>query len=248
MMYVSPAGRALIEKYEGCVLHAYPDPVSGGIPWTIGFGHTLGVYPGQLITQAQADQLLTADLSAIYGPHVFVLLADSPTSQAQFDAMVSLAYNVGVGDWLHGRIDRHDAGGFEDSSVLKNHLLGHYAAAGAAFALWNQAGGKVNSGLVRRRAEEASLYLSALPVPVPIPPVPEPPHPDLRIGASGPAVAELQRRLNALGYPCGLVDGQFGRLTDEAVERFMKASGIWPGVTVDGSTWNAIAHAEAAKG
>lgn len=246
MMKVGAVGRTLIEKNEGIVLHAYRDIV--GV-LTIGYGHTLGVRLGQTITQAEADQMLSDDLNAVYGPQVFALLASSPTSQAQFDAMVSLAYNVGVGDWLHGRIDRHDAGGFEDSSVLKHHLRGEYQAAATSFALWNKAGGRVLAALTRRRAEEASLYLSApLPIIVPESVSMSEVHPDLRIGAAGASVAELQRRLTALGFPCGAIDAAFGARTDEAAERFQKAHKIWPGVTVAGSTWNALAQAEADKG
>lgn len=245
-MKVSPKGRALIARNEGCVLYAYPDPTTGGAPWTIGYGHTAGVRPGQQITQQQADDLLASDLDTIYGPRVETLLAGAPTTQAQFDAMVSLAYNIGLGDWQSGRIDRYDAGGFEDSSILKNHLKGEYQAAADSFVLWNKAGGRVMAGLTRRRLEEAKLYRSDSPVAAPSPAAI---HPDLRLGSQGPAVKELQRRLIRLGFDCGPfgADGDFGEDTDEAVERFQKARKIWPGTVVLRSTWNELAQAEAEK-
>jgi len=146
-MKVSDTGRRMIESFEGCVLHSYPDPVSGGEPWTIGYGHTAGVKPGQTITQAQADTLFANDLDRVYGPGVERALGGAPTTQPQFDAMVSLAYNVGVG-------------AFSTSSVCRYHKSGDYRNAAASFARLNHAAGSVNAALTRRRATEAALYLS----------------------------------------------------------------------------------------
>ncbi len=75
------------------------------------------------------------------------MLNDQPTTPNMLGAMVSLAYNIGLG-------------AFGKSSVLKNHLARRYANAAASFNLWNKGGGKVLPGLVRRRAAEAVLYLS----------------------------------------------------------------------------------------
>jgi lysozyme len=144
-MNTSPAGRELIERNEGCRLTAYQDIV--GV-WTIGYGHTEGVQPGQTITQAEADRMLSDDLAKVYGPGVQLAIGDAPTTQSQFDALVSLAYNIGVVGVAH-------------STVMRMHKAGNYRAAADAFLLWDKAGGEPVAALGRRRREEAQLYLSA---------------------------------------------------------------------------------------
>lgn len=141
-MEVSEAGRKLIAGFEGCRLEAYKDIV--GV-WTIGYGHTEGVSAGQKITQEEADGLLAKDLD-LFANGVEKLLTRVPT-QAQFDAMVSLAFNIGLS-------------GFKGSSILKYFNAGQDSKAAEYFLKWNKAGGKIVSGLVRRRAAEAELYLS----------------------------------------------------------------------------------------
>jgi lysozyme len=142
-MKTNDIGRALIEHFEGLRLEAYKCPA--GV-WTIGYGHTKDVKRGQKITPQEADALLMADLYEFEeGVHKAVGLA--LTSENEFSAMVSLAYNIGVG-------------AFRTSSVLRLHKDGHHAEAGAAFKLWNKANGKVLAGLNARRAAEAELYLS----------------------------------------------------------------------------------------
>lgn len=143
---VSPRGIKLLHSFEGCRLKAYPDPGSkDGNPWTIGWGSTgPGIGPGVVWTQAQADARFAADL-AKFAWRVAALLDGVPTTQSQFDALVSLAYNIGV-NALAG------------STVLRRHKAGDYAGAQAAFAMWNKNDGKVMKGLVNRRAAEAELY------------------------------------------------------------------------------------------
>jgi len=145
----SPAGIALMHEFEGCRLTAYADPGSAdGHPWTIGWGSTgPGIAKGVVWTQNQADERFAADLAKFSGK-VRDLLDGKPTTQHQFDAMVSLAYNIGVG-------------GFGGSTVLRKHKAGDYKGAQAAFAMWNKNDGKVMAGLTRRRAAEAALYGSA---------------------------------------------------------------------------------------
>ena len=136
----------MIERDEGCVLHAYPDPATGGDPWTIGYGHTgPDVHPGLVITQTDAQALLEKDLEK-FEDGVDGLLADEPTDDNQFSAMVSLAFNVGLGN-------------FEKSSVLRFHNEGQYQQAADAFLLWDKAAGQVMPGLVRRRHQEREMYL-----------------------------------------------------------------------------------------
>lgn len=142
----SAAGIALMHRFEGCRLTAYADPGSAdGHPWTIGWGSTgPGIAKGVTWTQAQADERFAADL-AKFSAKVRDVLGGAATTQSQFDAMVSLAYNIGVG-------------AFSKSTVLRKHKAGDYAGAEAAFGMWVKNDGKVMQGLVNRRKAEADLY------------------------------------------------------------------------------------------
>lgn len=144
----SNAAIKLMHEFESCRLTAYPDPGSrNGLPWTIGWGSTgPGITKGTVWTQKQADDRFAADL-AKFGSQVADALSGSPTTQAQYDAMVSFAYNVGIE-------------AFRSSTLLRKHRAGDYAGAKAEFARWNKNDGKVMNGLIRRRAAEAALYSS----------------------------------------------------------------------------------------
>lgn len=168
-MKTSRDGIALIKRWEGCRLTAYPDPGTGGDPWTIGYGHTSAagepkVVRGLKITQQEADDILVRDL-AKYEAAVDRALTRSPT-QPQFDACVSLCYNIGQG-------------AFAGSTVVRKFNAGDITGSADAFLLWNKAGSKVMQGLVNRREAErlhflkASATAPAQPV-APIAPVPAP--------------------------------------------------------------------------
>lgn len=138
----------LVKSFEGCVLKAYPDPGSGGDPWTIGVGATgPGISKGVVWTQQQADDRLLADL-ARFGRGVWTAIAEKETTQNRFDALVSFAFNVGIGNLL-------------SSTLLRKHVAGDYEGAAAQFIRWNKAAGKVMKGLTRRREAEAKLYKGA---------------------------------------------------------------------------------------
>jgi lysozyme len=142
----------LIQQFEGCAKKqpdgtfiAYPDPGTGGDPWTIGWGSTgPDIKTGLVWTQQQCDDRFAQHL-ADFAKQVSALLGNARTSQNQFDALVSFAYNVGTG-------------ALKGSTLLKKHLAGDYAGAAAEFARWNKAAGKVLPGLTRRRTAEAALY------------------------------------------------------------------------------------------
>lgn len=137
----------LIKDFEGCRLKAYPDPGSGGDPWTIGWGATgPGIRRGVVWTQAQADGRLATDLVG-YEAGVMKALAGAPASDNQRGALISMAYNIGTG-------------ALASSTLIKKHKAGDYAGAAAEFARWNKASGKVLAGLTRRRAAEAAVYRS----------------------------------------------------------------------------------------
>jgi GH24 family phage-related lysozyme (muramidase) len=140
-----PFALAMIKRFEGCELNAYPDPGSGGDPWTVGWGATgAGIKKGVTWTQAQADARLAEDV-ARFARGVDDMLEDAPTTARQKAAMVSLAYNIGLGN-------------FGSSTLLKMHRTGDHASARKQFARWNKAAGRVLAGLTIRRAAEAGLY------------------------------------------------------------------------------------------
>lgn len=140
-MIISPNGIELLKHFESCKLTAYQD---GGGVWTIGWGHTGGVKPGQIITQKQADTWLAEDLSEVCIA-VTTLLGGHPTQQHQFDAFVSFAYNVGLGPK-----------GFAGSTMLAKYKSGQYAA--DEFMRWVKDNGQVVAGLGVRRACERMLF------------------------------------------------------------------------------------------
>lgn len=153
----SAKGVAMIHSFEDLKLSTYPDPGPTGLPITGGWGTTRDENGkpfklGRTESKAFWDGLFARDLAA-FEAGVNLLLGNAPTTQNQFDALVSFAYNVGLD------IDDDDiAEGLGDSTLLKKHLRGDFAGAKAEFAKWNKAKGKVLNGLTRRRAAEAELY------------------------------------------------------------------------------------------
>lgn len=146
---VSKKGLDLIKQFEGLRLSAYPDPGTGSDPWTIGVGAT--IYPdgrkvkkGDTITEAQAMEYLAHDV-ARFSDGVSSLLGSAPTTQGQFDAMTSLAFNVGLTN-------------LKESTLLRLHKEGDYAGTTNQFSRWRFAAGKELPGLVKRRTAEAALY------------------------------------------------------------------------------------------
>lgn len=147
---IGQAGIDLIRRFEGCarlradgLFEAYPDPATGGAPWTIGWGATgPGIAQGTVWTQAQCDERLDKDLVR-YADEVSKAIGGSATTPNQFDAMVSFHYNTGA-------IGR--------ATLTEKHIAGDHSGAAREFPRWNRAGGKILSGLTRRRAAEAALY------------------------------------------------------------------------------------------
>ena len=135
-MKISNTGLELIKSFEGCRLTAYQDSV--GV-WTIGWGHTKGVYKGQKITQQQADDMLKDDMG-VYESKVNKYNGKYNFNQNQFDALTSFAYNV-------GSIDQLTSNGTRTISQISNKFLAY-----------NKAGGKVLAGLTRRRQAEKKLF------------------------------------------------------------------------------------------
>lgn len=154
-MKTSQAGIKMIHSFEGCRLTAYK-PVASEPYWTIGWGHYgSDVKAGQHITQAQADALFAKDivkyeLGVIKAIH-------KPMNQHQFDAMVSLCYNIGCGSPTVSK-------GFYNSQVAKKFNAGDVKGASLAFDLYNKgANGKVLLGLVKRRDAEQKMFNTPMP-------------------------------------------------------------------------------------
>jgi lysozyme len=151
------AGIDLMHEFEGLhrvrpdgLVESYLCPAK---VWTIGWGATGkdpfnggNIRKGTVWTREQCDLRFEQHL-AQFERAVRDGIGKAATSQAQFDAMVSLTYNIG-------------AAGFARSTVLRRHVAGDFPGAAKAFLMWNKAGGKVLRGLTRRREAEAALYRS----------------------------------------------------------------------------------------
>lgn len=136
---INLAGLQLIKSSESLRLDAYLCPAK--IP-TIGYGHTGDVKLGTTITEHQADVILELDLERF---EVAVEQLAPGANTNQFSALVSFAFNVGVG-------------ALENSTLLKRFREGAFNTAAAEFAKWTHAAGVVLPGLVKRRAAEAALF------------------------------------------------------------------------------------------
>ncbi len=137
---IGPKGLALIKRFEGLRLTAYKCPAD--VP-TIGYGSTgPHVRMGMTITEAEAEKLLTDDLERFERG---VARVGGTMTPGQFSALVSFAFNLGLG-------------ALGTSTLLKRHLAGDYAGAAEQFGRWVKAGGRMLQGLITRRAAEAALY------------------------------------------------------------------------------------------
>ena len=131
----------LLKRFEGCKLTGYLCPA--GIP-TVGYGHTgPEVKVGMTIGQRTADAYLLKD--ATHAGDAINEMVNVPLTQGQFDALVSLAYNIG-------------AGAFAKSTMLRKLNAGDYLGAAMEFPKWRNGGGRVLDGLVARRAAEQAMF------------------------------------------------------------------------------------------
>ena len=210
-MKISEKGLSMIERFEGCLLKA-SNKLDG--VWTIGYGQT-GSYYGKRVhrgittTKAEAHAWLRDHSIKTYEDAV-TQAVKVPLNQNQFDALVSFAYNVGVG-------------ALKQSTALRKLNAGDYAGAADALTMWTKCNGKVLAGLVRRRKEERALFLT---------PVTQTKTTNtglLRKGDRGDDVKLLQHRLNLLGWWL-TEDGIWGVQTDSAVRGYQYRAGL----TVDG--------------
>ncbi len=145
-MEVNKAGRDLIKQFEGCKLKAYQCPA---LLWTIGYGNTFyedgtKVKEGDVITQARAEELLN-NIVDDFAKGVDVLVKSNVTAN-NFSAIVSFAFNVGMGNFRRSTLLRKVNANPKDPGIR------------AEFMKWVRANNVVLKGLVRRREAEAKLY------------------------------------------------------------------------------------------
>jgi len=155
---ISDNGLTVIQGFEGFgkvvspdTAQAYPDPVTGGQPYTIGYGTTavaIGqpISLGELISRATAQDFLVAAINKNFLPTLQATVTVALT-QNMIDACLSLIYNIGPTN-------------FTNSSIRKFINQQNWCAAGNAFLLWNKAAGKVIAGLTNRRQSERTLFLT----------------------------------------------------------------------------------------
>jgi GH24 family phage-related lysozyme (muramidase) len=144
-MKISNSGLELIKEFEGLRLKAYKCPAA---VWTIGYGHTSAagepnVLTGMIISKDEAEAILRRDV--VQYENGVRSRVTVPIAQGQFDALVSFAYNAGVG-------------ALQKSTLLKKVNAGKFDEVPAEFMKWTRGGGKELPGLVRRRRAEVKLW------------------------------------------------------------------------------------------
>ena len=158
-MKVSDAAKAMIKHHEGVRMRPYRCPA---LLWTVGVGHVIDPSHAAVkyedrknlpipdgwdrsLSMGEVDAILAKDLGR-FERGVARLCPSAVNSQGQFDALVSFAFNVGLGN-------------LQRSSLRMKHNRGDFDEAADEFMKWSKAGGKVLKGLVNRRLDEQRLYL-----------------------------------------------------------------------------------------
>lgn len=149
-MQASSAIINFIRNHEGLRLEAYPDPGTGGDPWTIGYGHTgPEVKPGLVITKNQAEAWLQSDVQRAADSVGFLILAE--LTQGQFDALVSFTFNVGPSALASSTLRKRLNAGEDPNVVISTE-----------FPRWIKGGNGILEGLVKRRQAEIKFALGAM--------------------------------------------------------------------------------------
>lgn len=265
MAQVPPSGLDLIKKFEGLRLEAYPDPRTGGKPYTIGWGSTRKrdgrpFQPNERITRQEADDLLIWQLEQEFLPPLTKIPGWHNLSEPQQGAILSFAYNLGA--------HFYGTSGFETiSRVLRQQ---NWSNIEPALVLYRNPGSNVEEGLLRRRLEEAKTFLSGTPgvdlssaAKTYLNSPSRTPSPGSNLSSAAKAylgkgtdsgrrtlrliqpymqgsdVVEAQRALINKG--AGLVaDGVFGPTTAAAVKQFQQANGLAVDGVVGPNTWRKL--------
>ncbi|MEO0455109.1 MAG: peptidoglycan-binding protein [Cyanobacteria bacterium P01_A01_bin.114] len=230
MSRVPLPGVELIKQFEGSHLKAYPDPLSGGKPYTIGWGSTRRKNGspfklGEVITQAEADDLLMHQVETQFLPALERIPVWPELNENQRGALLSFAYNLGAG--FYG------ASGFSTVSRVLRERRWHQIE--SALLLYRNPGSNVEAGLRRRRQAEADLFNTPsgqFPTPRVSRPKQSPSFTDAPrlIYLTTPAmvgndVLEVQKLLVKTGAGISQ-DGVFGPQSKRAVERFQAVNGL----------------------
>jgi len=150
---VPQMGIKLVKEFEGCRLNAYPDPLSGGLPITIGWGSTRDkngkpFQMGDSITQAEADELLIEEAKHHFLPALRKIPHWNEMSDGKRGALLSFAYNLGAG--FYGGDNFNTI-----TRVLKNK---EWDKVPDALYLYRNPGSNVEAGLARRRKAEGEAW------------------------------------------------------------------------------------------
>jgi lysozyme len=141
-MRTSTNGINRIKEYEGVELTSYKD--TGGV-WTIGYGHISGVKEGDTCTLQEAENYLKNDLRTAENA---VNSIDAKLTQNQFDALVSICYNIGVSAFKKSTLYKKVQADPTDETIKQE------------FTRWQYDNGKVIAGLLNRRNKEAQMYFA----------------------------------------------------------------------------------------
>lgn len=154
-MIAGPNCFELTRYFEQLRLISYPDPNTGGAPWACGYGATgPEIGPGVTWTQDRADMRLQSDVAQremVANNAIRVAV-----TQGQYDAFISLLYNVGAGSPTRDGIVRLKSGG--PSTLLAKLNAGDYEGAGDQFLRWCSPGSDVEHGLLKRRTAEQGVF------------------------------------------------------------------------------------------
>ncbi|ACE75768.1 P28 [Xanthomonas phage phiL7] len=144
-LLLSAAGVVAVSNHEGLRYATYPDPATGGAPYTVCYGHTgPEVKPGMVVKQAQCDKWLAQDLRKAQG--VVLSTARVRIQQGELDAYTSFVFNVGGGNW-------------RSSTMLRLLNQGKRKEACDQFPRWVYANKIKMEGLATRRYEERATCL-----------------------------------------------------------------------------------------
>ena len=132
----------LVAKWEGLRYAAYPDPATGGAPWTACYGSTRGIKPGDVFTKAQCDELLRLDM--LDADATVRRCIPVPMLRHVEASLVSAVFNIGPSVVC-------------GSTLQKYALANDWPSACAQLSRWDKAAGRQMRGLTLRRADERAL-------------------------------------------------------------------------------------------
>ena len=146
-------GIKLIKEFEGCHLKAYPDPLSGNLPITIGWGSTRKkdgspFYLSDTLTQAEADELLIAQCKKEFLPSLRKIPYWNEMTDGKRGALLSFAYNLGAGFYGSG----------DFNTITKRLKNKEWDLVPDALYLYRNPGSNVEAGLARRRKAEGEAW------------------------------------------------------------------------------------------